>query len=82
MAEQLVKLSIPFEVLEDSVVGLGLEEKRRLLETLEKQVAQAEEEMWEQDSQMQAEILDAREAYQRGDYLTIDEYMERSKKGD
>ena len=81
MAQEIVKLLIPFESLIDSVAELSLEDKRRLWELLEEQVAQAEEEIWEQDPAVQAEIQEARAAYQAGDYVTIDEYSsQRAKK--
>jgi hypothetical protein len=38
-------------------------------------MAQAEEELWERDPAVQAEIQEARSAYQAGDYVTIDEYI-------
>jgi len=47
----------------------------RLWELLEEQLAQAEEEAWEQDPTVQAEIREARAAYQAGDCVTIDEYI-------
>ena len=75
MAQETIKLLIPFESLVDSVAELGLEDKRRLWKLLDQQIAQAEEEVWEQDPMVQAELQEARDAYQAGDYLTIDEYL-------
>ena len=72
----LLKLWIPFEALVDSVRELNLKDKRQLWELLDEQRAQAEEEVWERDQAVQAEIQEARAAYQTGDYVTIDEYME------
>ncbi len=46
MTQETVKLLIPFKSLVDSVAALSLEEKRRLWELLDEQMAQAEEEMW------------------------------------
>jgi len=80
MAQETIKLLIPFESLVDSVAELSLEEKRRLWELLDQQLAQAEEEMWEQDPAVQAEIQEAHTAYQAGDYLTIDEYLAKQDK--
>jgi hypothetical protein len=73
MTQETVKLWVPFEALLDSVRELGLKDKRRLWELLDEQMAQAEEEMWEQEQAVQAEIQEARAAYQAGDYVTIDE---------
>jgi len=84
MAQETVKLLIPFEALADSVTGLSLKDKRRLWELLDEQMAQAEEELWERDPAFQAEIQEARAAYQAGDYVTIDEYIaqRRGRGGD
>ena len=38
-------------------------------------MAHAEEKTWEEDPIVQAEIQEARNAYQVGDYVTIDEYI-------
>lgn len=77
MAQESVRLLIPFESLVDSVTELSLRDKLRLWELLDEQLAQAEEEAWEQDPAVQAEIREARAAYQAGDYVTIDEYVAR-----
>jgi hypothetical protein len=74
MAQETVRLLIPFEALADFVKELSLKDKRRLWELLDEQMAQAEEEVWERDSTVQAEIRQARAAFQAGDYVTIDEY--------
>jgi hypothetical protein len=74
MAQETVRLLIPFEALADSVKELSLKDKRRLWELLDEQMAQAEEEVWERDSTVQAEIRQARAAFQAGDHVTIDEY--------
>jgi hypothetical protein len=42
---------------------------------LESELAHLEEETWEQDPTVRAEIQEARAAYDTGDYLTIDEYI-------
>ena len=75
MAQESVRLLIPIESLVDSVAELSLRDKLRLWELLDQQIAQAEEEVWEQDPTVQAEIQKARAAYQAGDYMTIDEYI-------
>jgi hypothetical protein len=81
MAQETVKLLIPFEALADSVTGLSLKDKRRFWELLDEQMAQAEEELWERDPTIQAEIREARAAYQAGDYVTIDEYSAPKRQG-
>lgn len=80
MAHESVKLVVPFESLVDSIAELGLRDKIRLLELLDEQLAQAEEEAWEQDRAAQAQIREARAAYHAGDYVTIDEYVAQRRK--
>ncbi|MBD1809113.1 hypothetical protein H6F98_27195 [Microcoleus sp. FACHB-SPT15] len=75
MTLETVRLQIPFESLVDAISSLGLEEKRRLWQLLEEEIAQAEEDLLEEDPTIQAEIEEARTAYQTGDYQTIEEYM-------
>jgi len=75
MTQQTVRLQIPFESLVNAVASLGLEEKRRLWQLLDEEIAQAEEDLLEQDPTVQAEIQEARVAYQAGNYQTIEEYI-------
>lgn len=76
MAQETVKLLIPFGALADSVRELSLEDKRRLLELLDEQIAQAEERAWEHDPTVRAEIREARAAFKAEDYMSIDEYLQ------
>jgi hypothetical protein len=73
MAQKGVSSLIPFESLVDSIAELSLKDKLRLWEFLDEQIAQAEEEAWEQDPTVQAEIREARAAYRAGDYVAIAE---------
>ena len=75
-----VTSSIPFDSLVKSIKELSLDEKYRLWELLEEQIAQAEEEILERDPSVQAEIRAAHAEYQSGDCETIDEYVARRKK--
>lgn len=75
MTQETVKLQIPFESLVNAIASLGLEEKRRLWQLLDEEIAQAEEDLFEQDPTVQAEIQAARVAYQTGDYQNIEEYI-------
>lgn len=75
MTQQTVRLQIPFESLVNAIASLGLEEKRRLWQLLDEEIAQAEEDLFEQDPTVQAEIQEARDAYQTGNYQTIEEYI-------
>ena len=82
MAPESVELSIPFESLVDSVTNLHLQDKFRLWELLDEQMADVEEDAWGEDPAVQAEIRDARAAYQAGDYVTIDEYIAGRRRKD
>jgi len=68
-------VKIPFDSLVDSVTKLHLRDKFRLWELLDEQMADVEEELWDEDPAVQAEIREARDAYQAGDYATIDKYI-------
>ena len=73
----IVRLSVPFESLLESVTNLSPRDKLRLWRVLNEQIAQWEEEISEEDPLVRAEIQEAREAYLRGDYLTLEEYIAR-----
>ncbi len=82
MRQETVKLLIPFDALVNSIAKLSIVDKRRLWELLDQEMAQIEEDAWEQDPTTQAEIQEARSAYESGDYVTIDDYIaQRQKKG-
>lgn len=80
MADSTVRISIPFESLSEAIAALSVDEKRRLLELLEEELTQAEEEAWEQSPEFRAQVQAARDAYADGDYVTLDEYVQRQKK--
>jgi hypothetical protein len=60
--------------LVEAVSSLSLTEKRQIQEIIEQQIFEAEEDAIEQDPQVLAEILAAHQAYQNGDYQTIQAY--------
>ena len=80
MAQDGVKLRIPFESLVESLADLSLRDKLRLWELLDRQLAQAEEELFERNADVQAEIREARADYEAGDYVTLDEYVARQRR--
>lgn len=81
MSQKPVQLQIPFESLVNAIASLGLEEKRKLWEMLDEQIAEVDDNLLEEDPAIQAEIEEARVAYQAGNYLTLDEYIaQRSRK--
>jgi len=73
----VVRVSVPFESLLESVTNLSPRDKLRLWRILNEQIAQWEEEILEEDPLVRAEIQEAREAYLRGDYITLEEYIAR-----
>ena len=79
MTAETITLAIPFESLLEAVSALSLEEKRRLRAALDDEIAEAEEEEWEKDESVQAELREARAAYQIGDYVTLDKYAARRR---
>ncbi len=55
-------------------------DRRWLWELLDQEMAQIEEEAWEQNPTTQAEVQEARADYQSGDYVTIDDYIAQQHK--
>lgn len=75
MSSETIKINIPFDALLNSIAELDLEEKIQIRNSLDDQIDALEEERPE----IEAEIQEAREAYERGDYITFDEYADRRK---
>ncbi|MDK2408286.1 hypothetical protein QHH11_01320 [Aphanizomenon sp. PH219] len=71
----IVNLQMPSESLIAAISSLNLEEKHQILEFLEEQLLEDEEDLIEQNPQIISEIAEARQAYQNGDYQTIQEYI-------
>ena len=69
-----IQVDISFDSLITAIKSLDLSQKHQLLEILEDQIFEDEAEL-EEDPRIIAEIEDARQAYQRGDYQTIQDYM-------
>ena len=82
MEQANVNLKIPFDSLIDSVSNLSPKEKHKIWEFLNEQLEQADEEKLEAVPGVQSEIREAREAMEKGDYITIDEYLSRQKRND
>lgn len=78
--KESVKLTIPFESFLEAVRSFSLDEKEQLLQLLEEQIAQVEEELLQQNPVVQAEIRQARVEYERGDYLTLRDYLGQAEK--
>lgn len=66
-----VRLPISFEALIQAILGLDLDDKRKLVTILETQIAE-EQDLIEQELE---EPIAASRTYQADDYDTIDEYV-------
>ncbi len=71
----IVKLQLSLEALAEVISSLNLEEKRQLQEIIEQQIFEAEEALYEDDAETQAEIQAVRTEYAMGEYTTINEYL-------
>ncbi len=80
MATDVVQISITFDALIEAVGKLTLADKQRLLDTLEQQVAEAEEAAWEQDPAARAEMQASRDELAAGDYVTLDDYLDEQRR--
>ncbi|UXE58685.1 MAG: hypothetical protein KA717_21920 [Woronichinia naegeliana WA131] len=75
-----INLSVPFESLVTAIRSLTWNEQQQLLKLLEEQMFESEE-AWEDSPEIVAEIQQAREAYQAGDYQTLEEFMSNKSQG-
>jgi hypothetical protein len=71
----IVKLQLTVEALAEVISSLNLEEKHQLQEIIEQQIFAAEEALYEDDAETQAEIQAVRAEYAVGEYMTMDEYL-------
>lgn len=76
MSSLAVQVAIPFDALLDAVRNLGTFEQRKLWEVLEAQLAQYEEEQFENDPAIRNQIVEARAAYRAGDVVRLEEYTQ------
>jgi ElaB/YqjD/DUF883 family membrane-anchored ribosome-binding protein len=80
MNQPTITLNVPLDSLLESISALSPKEKLQIFEALHKELEQAEEELYESDPAIQAQIREARAAYQARDYVTLDDYAARSSK--
>lgn len=76
MATGSVKIEIPFDALVTAVSGLSVEEKQRLMDVLDEQLAELEDE----DPAVRAAMAEALADYEAGDYVTLDDYLAEHSK--
>jgi len=71
-----VNLQISLDALIQAVSALNIDAKRQLLEVIEQQVFEAEEAEYEEDSEPKAEIEAVQVEYSRGEFMTLDQFIE------
>lgn len=72
-----IRVPVPFETLLGSISELSLEDKVLLRESLDEQIeADAEE-----SAETEAEVWEARDAYERGEYVSVEDYTARRREG-
>jgi hypothetical protein len=74
MSGETVNLSIPFEVLLQTIAQLNSTEKERLWKLLDDELHDDDEDAGV-DPQEAEEVAQAYREYEAGDYLTLDEYV-------
>lgn len=75
-----INLSVSFESLVTAIRSLTWNEQQQLLKLLEEQMFESEE-AWEDSPEIVAEVQQARQAYQAGDYQTLEEFMSDQSQG-
>ena len=75
MAEQTVKIDIPFETLVDALINLNIDEKQKIWELLEAELFPGDECSPEEVADIEA----ARADYEAGDYITFEQYKAERK---
>ena len=68
---------ISYETLIMEIGKQDMKRKQALFKFLDEQMAQEEEEVFGSDNEIKEEIQASRDAYRGGDYLTIEEYVDR-----
>jgi hypothetical protein len=70
MNQQILNKQFDFDSLFQVVSSLNFEQKRQLWELLDQEM---------EDEEEQKEVLDAKQAYSEGDYLTLEDYLNQRK---
>ncbi|MEB3175651.1 MAG: hypothetical protein VKN60_10785 [Cyanobacteriota bacterium] len=69
-----INSSIPLESLIQAFQSLNWDEQKELLEILEDKIFETEE-AWENSAEILSEVQEAKQAYQEGDYQTLEEFL-------
>ncbi len=75
MTENILKIGVSLESLQEAILSLGMTEKRKLWALLEAELFTDEEDSPEDLAEIQA----ARTDYAGGDYITLDQYRTQRK---
>ena len=66
------------ESITKAILPLSLESKRRLLEILEQQIFELEEANYQEDEETIHEIKLVQKEYDKQEYLTFDQYLQKN----
>jgi hypothetical protein len=65
------------ESIAKTILALSLEHKKELLKILEQQIFELEEANYEDNEQTIKEIESVKKEYEKGEYLTLNEYLKQ-----
>jgi hypothetical protein len=68
------------ESISRAILPLSLESKKHLLEILEQQIFELEEANYKDDQKTVEEIKSVQKEYEKGEYLTLDQYLQQRTK--
>ena len=74
MNQSNIKLQIPFESLVEAISSLDMEQKQKIWQILDEEMQMREDYLEESNPRIQSEITEAKQAYEAGDYITLEEY--------
>ena len=78
MSLETIPEPITLEILAKAIASLDFDQATKLRQILDDAIADLEEDFLEEDNlEIQAEIEAAKQAYEVGDYLTLDEYTKK-----
>ncbi len=70
MTQQILNKQLDFDSLFQVVSSLNFEQKRQLWELLDQEM---------EDEEEKKDVLEAKKAYEKGDYLTLEDYINQRK---
>jgi hypothetical protein len=79
MTRTTINISIPFQLLRESISKITLDEKIKITDILEHEIIK-EFDVLENDDKVKNEIKDARKAYKSGEFLTLEDNLSKRNK--